>query len=174
MDWALRSAGGVPYIQTMAHTPAWRTFRRAQDLTVATAGLIYAGAVVHAFNRLPGGSDLVVQRALLWPAMFLVLSLALPLLIGPIKRPLARYVWTSFKAGFGQTVGSVLTGVLLLGGAAAFMYWQIDGAAHGGRYPAGLFSGYGAGIGILAAQAILVRVLEADPLARKEIEIPEG
>lgn len=158
----------------MAYTPAWRTFRRTQDLTVVMAVLIYAGAVVHAFARLPGDRSLIVQRTLMWPALFLVLTLALPLLIGAIKRPLARYVWTSFKAGFGQTVGSVLSGVLLLGGAAAFMYWQINGAAHGGRYPAGVFSGYAAGIGILTAQAMLVRVLEADPLARKEIELPEA
>lgn len=158
----------------MAHTPAWRTFRRTQDLTVLTAVLIYAGAVLHAFARLPGDRSLIVQRTLLWPAMFLVITLALPLLVGAIKRPLARYVWTSFKAGFGQTVPSVLSGVLLLGSAAAFMYWQINGAAQGGRYPAGVFSGYGAGIGILAAQAILVRVLQVDPVARKEIVVPEG
>lgn len=157
----------------MAHTPAWRTFRRTQDLTVVMALLIYAGAVAHAFARLPGDRSLIVQRTLLWPALFLFVTFALPLLVGAIKRPLARYVWTSFKAGFGQTAASVLSGVLLLGSAAAFMYWQISSAAHGGRYPAGVFSGYAAGIGILAAQAILVRVLEVDPVARKEIEVPE-
>ena len=63
----------------MAHTPAWRNFRRTQDATVATAGLIYAGAVLNAFQRLPGGAELIVQRTLLWPGLFLVLSLALPL-----------------------------------------------------------------------------------------------
>jgi hypothetical protein len=41
--------------------------------------------------------------------------------------------------------------------------------AHGGRYPAGVFSGYGAGIGILFAQAILVRALERDPALRSRI-----
>lgn len=155
----------------MAYTPAWRTFRRTQDLTVVTACLIYAAAVVHAFARLPGGVDLIAQRTLLYPGLFLSLSLTLPLLIGAIRRPLARYVWMSFQAGFGQTLGSVVGGVVLLGGAAAFMYWQIAGVANGGRYPAGVFAGYGAGIGILAAQAVLVRVLEKHPDVKKQIEV---
>lgn len=155
----------------MAHTPAWRNFKRTEDLTVATAALIYAGAVVHAFNRLPGETTLIAQRTLIWPGIFLSLSLALPLLIGIIRRPLTRYVWMSFQAGFGQTVRSILSGVVLLTAAAAFMYWQISSAANGGRYPAGVFSGYAAGIGILAAQALLVRVLERRPEVRKQIEI---
>ncbi|MFZ5719354.1 MAG: hypothetical protein ACOY5Y_07805 [Pseudomonadota bacterium] len=154
----------------MAHTPAWRNFKRTQDLTVATAGLIYAGAVLHAFDRLPGEVMLIIQRTLLFPAVFLSLSLMLPLIVGALRRPLMRYVWMSFRAGFGQTPVSILGGVALLGGAALFMYWQIHSAAQGGRYPAGVFSGYGAGIGILAAQALLVRVLEKHPDVRKEIE----
>lgn len=153
-----------------AYTRAWRNFRRMQDSTVAIASLIYAGAVVNAFDRLPGGQDLIVQRTLLWPGIFLTLSLGVPLLVGPIRRALARYVWLSFQAGFGQTATSILTGVGLLSGAALFMYWQIAGAAHGGRYPAGVFSGYAAGIGILIAQAGLVRVLERRPDVKREIE----
>jgi len=155
----------------MAHTPAWRNFRRMQDMTVTAALLIYAGAVLHAFDRLPGGRELIAQRTLVWPGVFFLLSLGLPLLVGPFRRPLARYVWMSFKAGFGQTAGSVVGGVALLLGAALFMYWQVAGAAHGGRYPAGVFSGYAAGIGILAAQAALVRVLERHPEVRREIEM---
>ena len=157
----------------MAHIPAWRTFRRTQDLTVATAGLIYAGAVVHAFGRLPGERGMIAQQILGWPAMFLILGLGLPLLAGPIRRSLARYVWATFQAGFGQTLGSVVGGVLLLGGAAAFMYWQIGSAAQGGRGPVGVFCGYAAGIGILAAQAALVRVLERHPDVKKQIEVGE-
>jgi len=155
----------------MAHTAAWRNFRRTQDLTVATAGLIYAGAVLHAFDRLPGGEALIAQRTLIWPGVFLTLSLALPLVVGVLRRGLARYVWMSFQAGFGQNVRSILAGVILLGGAAALIYWQISTAAGGGRYPAGVFSGYAAGIGILAAQAALVRVLEKHPEVRKQIEV---
>jgi hypothetical protein len=76
----------------------------------------------------------------------------------------------SFNAGFGQTVGSIMGGLALLLGAALFMYWQITGASNGGRYPAGVFSGYAAGIGILAAQALLVRVLEHHPEVKPIIE----
>lgn len=169
-DFALSQTTGPRLYRGMAHTPAWRTFRRTQDLTVVTAALIYAGAVTHAFARLPGGGELIAQRTLLWPAVFFSLTLTLPLLIGAIRRRMARYVWMSFQAGFGQTPGSILGGVVLLGVTAAFIYWQIADAAQGGRYPAGVFSGYGAGIGILAAQAILVRVLEKHPDVRKQIE----
>lgn len=154
----------------MAYTRAWRNFRRMQDLTVAAAGLIYAGAVLHAFEHLPGGFGLVAERTIIWPGMFMFLSLAIPLAAGPLRRGLTRYVWMSFQAGFGQTVASVLVGIGLLSGAALFMYLQINGAAHGGRYPAGVFSGYAAGIGILAAQAALVRVLEQVPEVRERIE----
>jgi len=157
----------------MAHTTAWRNFRRMQDITVAAASLIYAGAVLHAFRTLPGGTALIAERTIIWPAMFMFLSLAIPLAAGPFRRSLARYVWMSFKAGFGQTAGSVLVGFGLLCAAALFMYWQIAGVADGGRYPAGVFSGYAAGIGILAAQAALVRVLEHHPEVRPVIETPE-
>ncbi len=155
----------------MPYTRAWRNFKRTQDLTVVTATLIYAGAAVHAFARLPVAESLIAERTLLWPGIFLSLSLATPLLVGALRRPLARYVWMSFQAGFGQTVLSILSGVVLLGTAAAFMYWQIAAAANGGRQPAAVFSAYAAGIGILAAQALLVRVLEKHPDVKKLIEV---
>ena len=154
----------------MAFTRAWRDFKRMQDVAVWAASLIYVGAVLHAFQVLPGGAALVAQRTLIWPAGFLVLSAAAPLLFAPLKRTLARYVWLSFQAGFGQTAVSVLTGVGLLGAAAFFIYWQVASVAHGGRYPDGVFSGYAAGIGILLAQAILVRTLERLPEIRPFIE----
>ena len=119
-------------------------------------------------------SQLVAQRTLIWPGIFLSLSLGVPLVLGPLRRALTRYVWMSFRAGFGQSAHSILSGVALLAGAAAFMYWQISNAANGGRYPAGVFSGYAAGIGILAAQAALVRVLERHPEVKKEIEVSDG
>lgn len=136
---------------------------------MGAAVLIYAGAVINAFQVLPGGAALIAQRTLVWPGVFLFLSLTLPLLIPALKRLLARYVWLSFQAGFGQTPVSVLTGVGLLAAAALFIYWQVWAVAHGGRYPAGVFSGYAAGIGILAAQAVLVRALETVPEVRKQI-----
>jgi hypothetical protein len=157
----------------MAHTPAWRNFRRAEDLAVVTSTLIYAGAVLHAFKRLPLAAPMIAQRTLVWPAVFLILSLALPFLVGAIRRPLTRYVWMSFRAGFGQTARSILGGLALPIAAAAFMYWQIATATPGSPYPAGVFSAYAAGIGILAAQAALVRVLERHPDVRKEIETGE-
>lgn len=158
----------------MAFTRAWRDFRRMQDVAVGAASLIYGGAVLHAFQVLPGGAALVAQRAVVWPLGFLLLSALLPLAIGPLRRALARYVWLSFQAGFGQTAVSVLTGVGLLAAAALFIYWQIAAASQGGRYPAGVFSGYAAGIGVLLAQAVLVRALERSPQVRALIELPAG
>ena len=55
----------------MAHSPAWRTFRRTQDLTVLTAVLIYGGAVVHAFTRLVEDQASLVRSTLGLPAVFL-------------------------------------------------------------------------------------------------------
>jgi hypothetical protein len=154
----------------MAFTRAWRNFKRMQDLTVATASLIYSGAVVHAVGRLPGGGEAVVRWTLLWPAVFLLGALVIPLVVPVLKRWLARYVWLSFQAGFGQTPVSIVTGVCLLLGAAMFIYRQVAKVAASGQYHANVFSAYAAGIGILAAQAILVRALERAPEVRKVIE----
>jgi uncharacterized membrane protein YhhN len=158
----------------MAFTRAWRNFKRMQDLTVVMAGLIYAGAAVHGISHLPGNTNLVLQWILVWPALYLGASLILPLLIPPVRRWLARYVWMSFQAGFGQTPSSVVIGLVLLMGAALFIYWQIATTAATGTYRANVFSAYAAGIGILAAQAMLVRVLERTPEVRAQIVEPEG
>jgi hypothetical protein len=80
------------------------------------------------------------------------------------------YVWMSFQAGFGQTPASIITGVAVLMGAALFIYWQIASVAETGTYRANVFSAYAAGIGILAAQAVLVRALERQPEVRAVIE----
>jgi hypothetical protein len=154
----------------MAFTRAWRNFKRMQDLTVAAAGLIYAAAVAHAVGRLPGGVATVLRWTLLWPALYLAAALFIPLMIPAVKRWLARYVWMSFQAGFGQTPGSIVMGVALLLGAALFIYWQVASVAASGQYRANVFSAYAAGIGILAAQAILVRALERLPEVKARIE----
>jgi hypothetical protein len=154
----------------MAFTPAWRNFKRMQDLTVVAASLIYAAGVVHAVGRLPGGTAMVLRWTLLWPALYLMASLVVPLAVGPVKRWLAKYVWMSFQAGFGQTASSVITGVTLLLGAGLFIYWQVGRAAARGEMGANVFSAYAAGIGILAAQAVLVRALERLPDVRAKIE----
>lgn len=156
----------------MAFTRAWRNFKRTEDASVAAAALIYAGAVAHAFDRLPGGVALIAQRTLEWPAICLALAAVVPLAASPLRRALARYVWMSFEAGFGQRPSSILAGLGVLASAALFIYWQISSAAHGGRYPAGVFSGYAAGIGILIAQAVLVRRVERTAQYRAVITEP--
>ena len=150
---------------------SWRRFKRMQASACAFASLIYLAATVHAWRVLPGPATLKMIVTLAFPAVYFLAALVLPLQIKPIRRMLKRYVWMSFAAGFGQTPLSVLTGLGLLAGAAGFIYLQIAGVAHGGRYPAGVFSGYGAGIGILFAQATLVYALEREPKIRAIIEL---
>jgi len=153
----------------MVFSRAWRNFKRMQDLTVAAASLIYA-AVVHALAVLPGGQASVLRWTLAWPALWLAGSFLIPMLWPALKRWLARYVWMSFQAGFGQTPASILTGVALLLSAGLFIYWRVARAAASGEVGANVFSAYAAGIGILAAQAVLVRALEALPDVRARIE----
>jgi hypothetical protein len=155
---------------TPAHTPAWRNFKRAQDCTCLAACLIYAGAAVHAWRVLPGAVQTKLVFFVAAPMIFMALAVILPLALDRVTRFLRNYVWMSFNAGFGQTPASIISGLALLGFAAMFIYWQIAGVAKGGRYPAGVFSGYAAGIGILIVQAVLVRSLERDPEIRRKIE----
>lgn len=154
----------------MAFTPAWRNFKRMQDLTVMAASLIYAAAVLDALTRLPGGAAAVLRWSLLVPAAYTGFAMGLPLLIPKWRRWLAKYVWLSFKAGFGQTPASVVIGVALLLGFGLFIHEEVGRAAKAGHPAVNVFSAYAAGIGILAAQAILVRFLEATPEVRAEIE----
>jgi hypothetical protein len=152
------------------HTPAWRNFRRMQDCACLFASLIYLGALIHAWRVLPGPIQTKVIFTVAAPLIFLSLVMLLPLVVAGLRRQLLRYVWMSFNAGFGQTPGSIISGLGLLAFAAGFIYLQIAGVAKGGRYPAGVFSGYAAGIGILYVQAVLVRSLERDPEIRRRIE----
>lgn len=157
----------------MAFTPAWRNFKRMQDLTVTASGLIYATAVLDALSRLPGEPAAILRWSLLVPAAYLGLSLGLPLLIPAVRRRLAKYVWMSYQAGFGQTPASVVIGVALLLGFGVFIRSEVGHAAKTGQVGVNVFSAYAAGIGILAAQAILVRFLEATPEVRAVIEARE-
>lgn len=156
----------------MAHLASWRRFKRLQTASCVVASLIYAGAAVHAWRVLPGRPGLKAAVILVFPAVYCLAAFVVPLQIKPLRRMLKRYVWMSFSAGFGQTPASVIGGLGLLGLAAAFIYVQIGGALHGGPYPAGAFSAYGAGIGILLAQALLVTALEREPKIRLLIEQP--
>jgi hypothetical protein len=155
---------------TPAHTPAWRNFKRAQDGACLVASLIYAGAALHAWRVLPGTVQTKLVFFVAAPMIFLALTILLSLALQGLVRLLRRYVWMSYTAGFGQTPGSIIAGLGLLAFAALFIYLQIAGVAKGGRYPAGVFSGYAAGIGILIVQAVLVRSLERDPEVRRRIE----
>lgn len=155
----------------MTFKATWRMFRRMQDSTVVVAVLIYLAAVLYAWRVLPDIGQMKSQRTLVFPAVAFVLALAAILAIGPIRRALSRHVWISYRTGFGQSVISVLVGVAVLIVMAGFIYWNTWAAAHGAApYPAGVFSGYAAGIGLLLAQAVIVRLMERDPVLRAQIE----
>lgn len=154
----------------MSHTPAWRAFKRTEDCACAFASLIYLGALLHAWRVLPVDPAVKLTGTIAAPLMFLTLSLGLPLMIAPARELLARYVWASFRSGFGQTPASVLSGLGLLALAAVFVYLQVRGASPGKPYWAGVFAAYAAGIGILYAQAVIVRALERLPEVRAVIE----
>ncbi len=136
---------------------------------MAAASLIYAAAVIDAVRRLPGGPATVLRWSLLFPAAYLGFSLVIPLSVPAARRWLAKYVWLSFRAGFGQSPASVVVGVALLLGAGLFIHEEVGRAARSGQAGADVFSAYAAGIGILAAQAVLVRALERIPDLRAQI-----
>jgi hypothetical protein len=158
-------------VKVSTHTVAWRNFKRMQDCACLFATLIYLGAVVHAWRVLPGPMQMKLIFTIAAPLICLSLTVLLPMVMIGARRLLRRWVWMSYQAGFGQTAGSVLVGLGLLASMALFIYFQIAGVAKGGRYPAGVFSGYAAGIGILIVQAVLVRSLERDPGVKPIIEI---
>ena len=153
----------------MAYTRAWRNFKRMQDVTVASACLIYAAGAINALQRLPVGTAAAARWTFLWPVAYLIPSLLLPLMIPPVRRWLKKYVWMSFQAGFGQTPGSVVVGTALLLGAGLFIWEEVGRAVRAGQLGANVFSAYAAGIGILAAQAVLVRALEKAPEVQARI-----
>lgn len=149
----------------------WRLFRRMQDSLAAVAALAFAACAIHAWGVLPGDAALRLQRIVALPAFCLALSLFAPLAAPPLRRALMGHLWTSYRSGFGQSVASVLGGIAVLLGFGGLIVWQTHRAAlSGGRFPGGSFSGYAAGVGLLIAQAVLVRRLEADPDVRRQIE----
>jgi hypothetical protein len=138
---------------------------------VAFGALIYTAAALRGWEVLPPPPGATkAQLMVIFPAAFFAFSMALPLLAPPLRRLLRRYVWMSFAAGFGQTVVSVIGGLGVLGVAAFFIFLQINGVEGGGRYPAGIFSAYAAGVGVLAAQLVLCLRLEREPDVRRLIE----
>jgi len=147
----------------MVHVKSWRLFRRMQYSLIAVAALTYLVIALEAWTLPAAAETLKLVRTVVFPAAFMAVSIGLILSVPTFSRLLTRHLWTSYRTGFGQSVISVLAGVGVLFALAAFIVWQIRGAAHGGRYPAGAFSGYAAGIGLLVAQAVLIRRIERDP-----------
>ena len=154
----------------MGVSPSWRMFRRMQYSAFAAGMLIYAAGAVHAWRVLPGAPKLKLESIALWPAAYFVATLAIPLLAPPLRHILKTHIWISFRTGFGQSVVSVLAVMLVLATAAAFIYADTARAAHGGHFPQSAFSAYAAGLGVLLAQALLVRRIERDPTLRPRIE----
>ena len=156
----------------MGVSPAWRMFRRMQYSAFAMGSLIYAAAAVHAWRVLPGRPAMKLEEMVLWPGVLFLFTLVAPLAAPPLRRMLKTHIWISFRTGFGQSVISVLAVLLVLVTAAAFIYFDTAGAARRGGFPASAFSAYAAAVGVLLAQAVLVRRMENDPALRPRIEGP--
>lgn len=153
-----------PFIQP------WRNFRRMQASACLFAFLLYCAGAVRAWSVLDGPLGLKAAVVVGFPVAFAGLILWACLAVGPVRRRLKRYVWLTFTAGFGQTPLSVLTGLGVLTLVGVFLFSQVAQAAAGGRWPAGAFSALGAGLGVLAAQAVLTVALQREPKIREIIE----
>jgi hypothetical protein len=154
----------------MAFSLAWRNFRRMQDLTLGFAALALLADALMAWPVLPGETGLKLAVIVLFPLLYMAAVVACGLLIKPLREFLTRFVWLTYKTGFGQSVISVLLSFAVLIAVAGYTWWVSAGAADGGQYPAGVFSGFGAGIGILIVQSVLTHRLERDPQVRAELE----
>jgi hypothetical protein len=136
----------------------------------AAGALLYAAGVTYAWSVLPWAPAFKLNWLVLYPSCYFLATLVLPLAIPQLRRMLKTHIWISFRTGFGQSVVSVLAVVLVLGVFAAFTYIDTIGATHGGRFPSSAFAAYAAGVGVLLAQAVLVRLIERDPTLRSRIE----
>jgi len=141
-----------------------------QYSAVALGLLIYAAAVTHAWRVLPGAPGFKIEWMVLYPGLYFLATLLIPLITPPVRRMLQTHMWISFRTGFGQSVVSVLAVVLILAVFAGFIYADTAHAAHGGRFPESAFSAYAAGVGVLLAQAVMVHRIERDPALRDRIE----
>lgn len=141
-----------------------------QDSAFVVGALIYTAAAVHAWTVLPGATVFKLQRMVLFPGLYFLATLLIPLAAPPVRRMLRTHLWIAFRTGFGQSVISVLAVVLILASAAAFIIFDTAHAARNGRFPESAFAAYAAGVGVLLAQALLTRRLERDPALRPSIE----
>jgi hypothetical protein len=158
----------------VSQTVAWRKFKRCQDGAAVAAALILASAMAYGWWRLPSSDGLRTQAIIVFPAVFLLASGLVPMLIGPLRRALMHYVWGAFDAGFGQTATSVAIAVALTAGVALFVFWRVGGVIGGGGYPVGVLCGLATGLGVLLAQTLLARRLEREPEVRAVIEVGAG
>lgn len=154
----------------MAKSLAWRNFRRMQDLTLAFASLAYLADAILAWPLLPGGRALKLSIIVFFPIGYLIAVAALTMFVKRLRQVMTRFVWMSFKAGFGQSPISVLASMGVLTLITAYTYASSANAAESGRIPAGVFSGFGAGIGILIVQAVLTHRIQRDPDVQAEVD----
>jgi hypothetical protein len=157
----------------MSLDASWRLFRRMQTTILVVAILAFGVAAIDAWPLLPGGGADKSRLALLTPCACMALTFAIVLLVPAPRRVLGRHLLIAYSTGFGQSVISVLTGVAAPILIAGLIVWQAHHARAGSaRYVAGAFAGFGAGIGLLAGQAVLARRLERDVRFRAHIERP--
>jgi hypothetical protein len=154
----------------MALSVAWRNFRRMQDLTLGFACLAVVADALLAWPVVPGGTGLKLTFIVAFPLFYLGLVAVCGLWVRPLREVITRFVWITFRTGFGQSVISVLIPFAVLSGITAYTWWVSAHAADGGQYPAGVFSGFGAGIGLLIVQAVITHRIERDPVLRQELE----
>ena len=147
----------------MSDSAAWRVFRQMQTSVLVVGVLLYAAATLDAWQVLPLGGDQKLRLTVLVPGALMGITLATALAIPAARRAIRKHLWLSFSTGFGQTLVSVLVGLGMIVVVAGLVVWQVHHVASGGTYPGGAFSGFGAGLGVLLAQAILVRGLETRP-----------
>ncbi len=138
----------------------------------AAGALIYAAAATYGWSVLPWTPKYKLVWMLLYPGAWFLATLVMLLATPSLRGLMKAHIWISFRTGFGQSVISVLAVTLVLGVAAAFIYSDTTDAAHGGRFPTSAFTAYAAGVGVLLAQAVLVRRIERDPALRSRIEGP--
>jgi hypothetical protein len=153
----------------MDERSSWRLFRQMQASVLAVGLLVYAGAAVDAWQVLPGAGGIRWKLTVLFPGAYLALTLVAALAIPAARRAITRHLWISYRTGFGQSVISVIVGLGLLVVLAGLIVWQVHRLGHGGTSPGGAFAGFGAGLGLLIAQVVLVRALESDPVVRNLI-----
>ena len=153
----------------MTQQASWRIFRRMQDSVLAVGLLVYAAAALDAWRALQISPPAKLQLTAVFPGAYMVVPLVASLAIPGARRAIRRHLWASYRTGFGQSAISVVVGLGLLVAIAGLIVFQVHGLAHGGTSPGGAFSGYGAGLGLLIAQVVLVRALETDDEVRREI-----